>query len=88
MPRNPIKKSDKLDEAIFGVPKIEREKVVSVKHWDKTKPKSIPNPLQSFSFPEEDTLGAKGRTTWTDKDWTVRDRHGRQFPRAVSYDKL
>ncbi|KAI9845231.1 MAG: hypothetical protein M1837_004986 [Sclerophora amabilis] len=72
MPRNPTKKSGKLDEKIFGVPKILSQKRVFVNHWDKSKPKDIENPLQQFSFPKEDVLREKGRTTWTEKDWRGR----------------
>ena len=92
MPRNQLDSTSKLKETIFGVPEILRAKTVFVKHWDKTQPEEMDNPLQSFSFPKETTLEAKGRLTWTKSDWTkwtlLKDKGWVQVPRVVSNDTV
>ncbi len=72
MPRNKIEKTANLKETIFGVPQILRKKTVFVKHWDSTELEEMANPLEGFSFPNEETLVTKGRTTWCKSDWTNR----------------
>ena len=90
MPRNQLDSNSKLKETIFGVPEILRAKTVFVKHWDETEPEEMANPLQSFSFPSETTLEAKGRLTWTESDWMryiqLEDNSWVQVPRVVSND--
>ena len=89
MPRNKLDKTKKL-ETMFGIPEILRVKEVFVKHWDKDGPAKIDNPLEKFSFPNETTLKAKGRITWTKDDWMkwieLEDKTRVQRPRVVSND--
>ena len=84
MPRNQLKDNSGL-ETIFGVPEILRVKTVFVKHWDENRPEEMANPLESFFFPSETTLQAKGRLTWTEDDWTFKDGMQRK-PRVVRDD--
>lgn len=87
MPRNPIQMP--LD-TVFGVPKILRAKKVFIKHWDKSKPATIPNPLETFFFPQESTLKTKGRTLWTTDeydDWMIREKD-QLVERVVSVDNV
>ena len=79
MPRNQPDDT-KPKETIFGVPEILRVENVFVKHWN-LKTKSIPNPLERFSFPSEDTLKAQGRAII---DWRVKRKDGSVGYRVVS----
>ncbi len=85
MPRNIIEKTAKLKETIFGVPQILRKKTVFVKHWNSTELEEMANPLESFFFPSEETLVSKGRTTWSESDWTIETEDG-DYPRVVRID--
>lgn len=62
-------------DIIFGIPRILKAKTIFLKHWDKSKPTEIPNPLETFFFPEDATLKTKGRAPWTTDeydDWMIR----------------
>ena len=92
MPRNEISSESISKGEIWGLPRILSQENVWVKKWNAEKgeqPEYIPNPLQSFKFPEAKDLKAKGRIRWTDNDWKKwiqrEDKTWAQVNRVVSF---